>query len=220
MATTKVKLPEFLEENPHTWLEVCKSVFEANKVTKDLDRYHHIVAALPAAVTSRLLDVFTAEPAEDGTDPRYRLLTERLLSLYGLNEYEAFQRFTSFSKLQPGQKPSALYADMMALLPWDVKPSGCPWWFRNSFLSKLPEHVRRHCKIVKFETLHQLALHADTVVEMQGSSSLPLHAVLEEYPPSLSAPVVGEGVETVYATYTHSDRQLCKATSVKLNLGK
>ena len=62
MATTKIKLPEFLEENPAAWLKVCALVFEANKVVKEVDRYHHLVAVLPASVTSRLLDVLCLEP--------------------------------------------------------------------------------------------------------------------------------------------------------------
>ena len=58
MSTDKlsVKLPEFIESSPQTWWLTCMSVFEAKKVTKELERYHHLIAALPSSVTVKLLD--------------------------------------------------------------------------------------------------------------------------------------------------------------------
>ena len=175
---SKIKLPEFLEDSPLTWWLQCQSVFETCKVVKSVEQYHHLIGALPASVTSKLLDVMTAEPYEEEdtgkmVDPRYDLLKTALIEQYSPNQLDAYVKFHEVPKLQTGQKPSNLFAVLRAALPADVKPDSSPWWFESAFLIRLPEHTRAVCQSKKFESMAKMASFADTVVAMEWKPSLP-----------------------------------------------
>ena len=175
MSSTTLKLPEFQTTSPATWLLLCESTFVIKKVSKITEKFHHVVAALPASVAILLRDVLTMRPTvgPDGVevDHRWELLQERLKAMYSLNDFEAFQRVADFPNLQPAQKPSQLLAAMTALVPEGVTP--CPWQFKNQYLAKLPQHLRAVCLSKDFTTLMQMALCADAIMDLHGSRSQP-----------------------------------------------
>ena len=52
---SRIKLPAFNYDSLQTWWLTCKSIFSTNKVKNRTEKYNHLVAALPADVTSKLL---------------------------------------------------------------------------------------------------------------------------------------------------------------------
>ena len=140
---SSVKLPEFIEDSPQTWWLTCEAVFETEKVVKDIHRYYHLVAALLAAVTRKLLDVLTYKGEEAD---RLALLKTRLMELFAPSESESYTRMCGVPMLQPGQKPSALYAKLRALLPQNVDADvDSSYLFRMMFLTHLPKNIQSTC---------------------------------------------------------------------------
>ena len=113
-----IKLPEFIDDSPQAWWLTCDAVFEVKKVVKDIDRYNHLIAALPASVTRKLLDVLTFK-GEDAE--KLSLLKTRLMEMYAPSEDDCFNKIMAMPMLQPGQKPTQLFANLRALLPHDVE---------------------------------------------------------------------------------------------------
>ena len=178
MSTDKlsVKLPEFIESSPQTWWLTCMSVFEAKKVTKELERYHHLIAALPSSVTVKLLDVLSYENTEEKEEKGERLefLKTRLMELYAPSEFDSYQRLQQVPTLQPGQKPSALYANMRSLLPHDIGNIDNTFLFRMMYLSKLPANLQSLVQAQGKRPVSQMAAFADTVAMAHGKPSLPV----------------------------------------------
>ena len=217
MSATTLKLPEFQQTSPATWLLLCESTFVIKKVSKISKKFHHVVAALPAAVAILLRDVLTMRPfvgpdvAE--IDNRWELLQERLKAMYSLNDFEAFQRVADFPPLAAAQKPSQLLAAMTALVPEGVTP--CQWQFKNQYLAKLPQHLRAVCMSKDFSTLMQMALAADAIMDLHGARSQPstwsAAAVTPSDPELSNSNFRGEetGFQQVLASFNGGRGQLC-----------
>ena len=136
-----IKLSEFIEASPQAWWLTCESVFESRKVVKPVDHYYHLVAALPSTVTVKLLDVLTFQAEDEGE--KLSFLKSWLMELYAPTESESFDRMSSITVLQPGQKQSALYANLRALLPHNVGDVDNSFFFRMMFLKRLPKRKGR-----------------------------------------------------------------------------
>ena len=115
---SKIKLPAFIYSNPQTWWLTCKSIFSTYKIKGPTEKYNHMVAALPADVTSKLLYIlsFPVEEASDH-DPRLDMLKGALFQCYLPTDYECFRAFMTQKPLQHGQKPSAVGDNLRACLP-------------------------------------------------------------------------------------------------------
>ena len=66
-------------------------------------KFYHAVAVLPQEVAFQILDLICAPPAGDP----YKVLRERLITLYTLNEYQRCEALVSLP-LSGEQKPSHL----------------------------------------------------------------------------------------------------------------
>ena len=121
-----IKLPEYIEASPLTWWLTCESVFESWKVVKPVDRYHHLVAALPSTVTMKLLDVLTFQAEDEGE--KLTFLKTRLMELYAplnsLTGCPAFQLFNQDKSHLPCM-PISMHFFPMTLVMWmTVSSSG------------------------------------------------------------------------------------------------
>ena len=223
----KIKLPEFIDDDPATWFLTCEAIFHTQKVIKDEDKYFHLVAALPSKITHMLKDVLTLQPYTDENgklvDPRFSTLKDRLLALFARDEYESYVQLVNFPSLGLNQKPSTLLSNMLAMVPSGIKIDDV-WQFKCLFLHKLPPLVRQICKTQQFPSLMSLALFADTVLEPSGLSSSPLCAVASGQLNSDSRTVTGPATLSSVSSgefpdqeNTSSDGWCC---AVRSNMGK
>ena len=72
---------------------------------------------LPQEVAAQIFDLIPAPPAWTP----YKVLTDRLITLYSLNDYQRFKALVSLP-LSGDQKPSHLMSRMLALLQDYYKP--------------------------------------------------------------------------------------------------
>ena len=77
--------------------------------------------------------------------------------------------------LQPGQKPSALYANLRALLPHNIEADvDSTYLFRMMFLTRLPKNIQSLVQAQSIKSVSEMATFADSVVLNEGKPFLPV----------------------------------------------
>ena len=98
--------------------------FTVKHVTVFKNKFYPVLAILLQEVASQLLDLIRTPPA---LDP-YKVLKERLITLYSLNDYQRFKVLVSLP-LTRDQKPSHLMNRKLALSPtitsWTSSSGAC-----------------------------------------------------------------------------------------------
>ena len=160
----KIKLPAFLYSSPQTWWLTCASIFSTYRIKGPTEKYIHMVAALSADITSKLLYIlsYPVEEAAD-TDPRLDMLKGALFQRYSPTEGECFYVFATQKPLQPSRKPSAVCDALRACLPSHINVDEHNYFFINMFLSLLPPLTRAQCMATKIAGITELVVFADCV---------------------------------------------------------
>jgi hypothetical protein len=121
-ASGSFRLPEFWAEAPGNWLAMAESQFLLRCVTSNIDKFCHMLMALPKTSYRMISHLVTQSPAEDS----YVQLKATLMSHHELSDY---QRVDMLSRMKPlgGRKPSdfELLAAMLELCPQGQHTS--PW---------------------------------------------------------------------------------------------
>ena len=105
------------------------------------------------------------------------LLKSRLMELFAPSDSEPYHRMCSVPMLQPGQKPSALYANLRALQLHDVEPDvDSTYLFRMMFLTRLPKNIQSLVQAQGKKPISEMAAFANYVVLNEGKPSLPVQA--------------------------------------------
>ena len=112
-----IKLPVFWPDPAEVWFAQAEAQFTIRYVTVSKTKFYQVVAVLPQEVASQILDLICTPPAGNP----YKVLRERLITVYSLNNYQQFEALVSLP-LSRDQKPSHLMNQMLALLPNNYKP--------------------------------------------------------------------------------------------------
>ena len=128
-----VKLPEFWQHDPAPWFQHIEAQFHLRGITVDDTKYYHVVAALDASTTRRVMG-FLRDPPADG---KYNALKAQLLRLFQLSDAERADRLLSLNGLGDS-KPTELMENMLALLG----SGDTAFLFVQLFLRQLPTPVR------------------------------------------------------------------------------
>lgn len=170
---SRVKLPEFIESNPETWLAICDAVFKTHEIDDDDLKYCNLVGRLPSNVNLKISDILEMK---EGTN-RLSALRKRLKALFSLSPHDRYMQLTNFPALGSNQRPSDLLSSLRALLP-DHKEENS-WFFRHTFISKLPPSMRSRCLEEDSLSLATLADMCDRMVD-SGQYTTTVHTVLKE----------------------------------------
>jgi hypothetical protein len=133
-ASGNFRLPEFWAETPANWFAMAEAQFLLRRVTSNIDKFCHVLMALPKTSYRMVTHLVTQTPAEDSYDQ----LKAALMSHHELSDY---QRVDLLSRMEPlgGRKPSELLAAMLELCPRDQH---CSPFFFYFFLQRLPREIR------------------------------------------------------------------------------
>ena len=85
----KAKLPTWSPDNPPLWFQLVDATFAAEGVTTDADRFHQVVASLPAAVVATLSNFIQNPPATD----KYKDFKAAVIESTRLPRAERFRLF-------------------------------------------------------------------------------------------------------------------------------
>ena len=158
-----MKLPTFWPDAAEVWFVQADAQFAIRSISSSKEKFYHAVAVWPQEVASQILDLIGAPPQGEP----YKVLRERLIKLYTLNDYQRFEALVSLP-LPGDQKLSHLMNRMLALLPDDYKPD---FILRGLFLRRLPIDVRSHLLHEKVDNPRALALKADKLYQSRVSPS-------------------------------------------------
>jgi hypothetical protein len=133
-ASGNFRLPEFWAEAPANWFAMAEAQFMLRRVTSGIDKFCHVLMALPKTSYRMISHLVTQTPADD----TYEQLKAALMSHHELSDY---QRVDMLSRMEPlgGRKPSELLAAMLELCPRDQHSSPFFFYF---FLQRLPREIR------------------------------------------------------------------------------
>ena len=168
-----LKLPEFMEEDPETWFQVCESVFKIKGVDDKETRFHHLIARLPSRISIKIKDVLHMTEGA----ARYNALKKRLGALFGLSAHDRYLRLHSMPPLGSNQRPSDLLSNLRNLMPSTAEESD--FWFWHLFISKLSSQMRSRCLEHDDMTVDQLANLMDKLVVKDLSTNF-VHTVQED----------------------------------------
>ena len=79
-----IKLPAFWPDAAKVCFAQADAQFAIKAVTVSKTKFYHMVAVLPQEVPAQILDLIRAPPARTP----YKVLKDRLITLYSLNEYQ------------------------------------------------------------------------------------------------------------------------------------
>jgi hypothetical protein len=133
-ASGSFRLPEFWAEATANWFAMAEAQFLLRPIMSNIDKFCHVLMALPKASYRMISHLVTQAPAED----TYEELKAALMSYHELSDY---QRIDMLSHMEPlgGRKPSELLAAMLELCPQDHHNSPFFFFF---FLQCLPSEIR------------------------------------------------------------------------------
>lgn len=151
-----VKLPAFWPQKPRSWFIPVEAQFRRANITQEQTKFDHVLAVLDPETCDRISDV-----AENPGETPYTTLKERLLSSFSLSPWQSMWQLFDLPEMSEDQRPSTLLAAMKALLPPDEKTDS--FTFKALFIKKLPEELRGPLISSKFETVADMAAHADTL---------------------------------------------------------
>ena len=92
-ANVSIKLPVFWPDLAEVRFAQADTQFAIRSVTVNKTKFYQAVAVLSQEVASQILDLIRSPPAGDP----YRVLRERLFTLYMLNDYQHFEALVSVS---------------------------------------------------------------------------------------------------------------------------
>lgn len=155
IGAVSLKLPPFWTEDPESWFLAVEAQLRNRAITTDSTKFDHVVGVLDGSTMRKVRDIVRAPPAAN----KFQTLKDRLCGSFQLSKAQKVDKLIHM-QATGDQKPSALLADMLALL--DDEPAA--FIFRRLFLDKLPETTRiamhAHCEL----PLDQLAAAADAHV--------------------------------------------------------
>lgn len=125
-----IKLPNFWQHNPRPWFQHIEAQFQLRGITQDVTKYFHVIAALDASTTARVMVLLEAPPVNG----KYDTLKAFLLKLFELSVLEKVDCLLSLNGLG-NNKLSELMERMLG--------SADPLFlFTHIFLQQLPALLR------------------------------------------------------------------------------
>ena len=147
-----IKLPSFWSTQPQLWFVQAEAQFQLRKITEDVTKYYHVVAALDQETSKRIVDVLTNPPA----DKPYDALKERLLATFGLSKRDRACKLLHLQELGD-RKPSELMDEMLSLLG----EHGLCFLAEQLFLEQLPADIQLQLANEDFSKPRAVAAKAD-----------------------------------------------------------
>jgi hypothetical protein len=156
IAAVAVKLPDFWTADPEAWMAHAEAQFRRGRITEQNTMFDHVISKLPQEVIATVRDMTITPPEENA----YTELKERLLSSFKPSKWEQVSKLLHFPDLGD-RRPTALMDAMLATLPTGAS-SNCVL-FQGIFLERMPDYIRTHLSVPKFDTARDMAVMADTL---------------------------------------------------------
>ena len=153
VATVAIKLPPFWPADPLLLFGQAESQFTTRGITREVTKFHHVVASLPPEIAAEVRDVILS------SQPSYGVLRKAVIDRTSDSECRWIHRLLAVEELGD-HKPSHLLRHLQTLL-CDMLSSFDPKLLRELFLQRLPTNVQMILAQAADLTLEKLANMAD-----------------------------------------------------------
>ena len=130
--SVSLKLPPFWPEQPTIRFAQTEAQFVIRKISVELTKFYHVVAALDGTTAQRVSDILEIPPRENP----YHILKKRLTSAFALSDRERTAQILELNDLGD-RKPSALKDHLLGL----VGDRSSEFIVREVFLRSLPDKI-------------------------------------------------------------------------------
>ncbi|GFW85499.1 hypothetical protein TNCV_145441 [Trichonephila clavipes] len=176
VARIALRLPPFWKSNVRLWIAQCDHAFTFSGISSDDTKYSALVANLDAETLSYVSDIVLSPSNSD----KYHTLSQRLITQFSDSETQKIKKL--LTDLQLGdEKPSHLLRKMKELSNGQLQDD----FLQSLWLQRMPPHIQTVLS-ASSEPLDKLAIIADKVSEVVGSSSTICAATIVP-PPSQSS---------------------------------
>lgn len=169
ISSVAFQCPAFWVSNPRAWFLHLESIFALRGIRLQLTKYHHVISALPQAVTEEIIDLLENIPE----DRPYDVLKDAILRRTTASDSERVRKLLTETQLGD-RKPSQLLRQMRSLAGRMADET----ILRELWFGKLPKPIAATLAASKKLPLEDLAEMADAAMEhwqpllSQGLSSL------------------------------------------------
>ncbi len=157
-----LKLPPFIEDDPHTWFSLIEAQFEIRGISNDSMRFYHAIAVLQGEQQKQIKDILKL-PKD--TPDKYEQIKFRLIGSYGLHDLDRAAKVLDWNNMAEDERPSVFIYNMLAMLG-EIQANHP--LFIMSVLNKLPLELAKMLRATsKCDNVVDLAKNADKI--WQGS---------------------------------------------------
>ncbi|KAM7313483.1 uncharacterized protein ISCGN_003345 [Ixodes scapularis] len=160
LSALHLRLPQFWPADPQIWFAQVESQFATARITSQVQRFHHIIAALPPNIAAEIRDLVLTPPA----DSPYDTLKAELIRRTTSSEQRRLQQLLTSEELGD-RKPTQLLRRLQQLLG-EKAPTFDVALLRELFLQRLPTGVRMVLAAASGLNLEDLAKLVDSVMEV------------------------------------------------------
>lgn len=159
--SVSIRIPPFWAERPELWFAQVESQFALHRITSDGAKYNYIVGNLDGNTLQYISDSVINPPAQD----KYDHIKQKITECFAESGQKKITKLLSDVQLGD-QRPSQLLNRQRTLAGATVNEE----FLKSLWLRQLPSNVQA---IVAASTanLNELAKLADTIMEVQASSS-------------------------------------------------
>ena len=188
-AAKKVTLPDFWSASPDLWFIRAEGEFALKAISQETTKFSYLVSALKEEHALRVQDTLRAP----GTEAPYTALKKALLDAFSVSDHQKACALLDL-KTSSTERPTEILDKMVALLPADVSQQNPGWLFRAAFIRLLPPDVAQHLIAVKFESMRDMAVHANQLFDSRARLAYAVAPVDEPLPPPPPPPQAAHAV--------------------------
>ena len=164
----KFFLPKLDEADPELWFEVVDTIFTANGIDDEMNRFSHLLERLNTDHFRNIRDIVNSND-DDVKKSAYSLAKAKLILVLGESEERKLDRLLSVSDIPPRTKPSVI----LQILGDLAGKSQCHDIVKRIWLNKLPKQINVILAGDKETDLEQLAKNADNMFEVLNQTPSP-----------------------------------------------
>lgn len=190
--TPNIHLPEFWSKEPIAWFHRIEAQFQSSNVHVSRAKFNYALAKLPSDSITTIVDLLNQITEQD--EQPYERLKERLLAIFVPSKWARARQLIKHPPLGD-QRPTALMAQMLSLLPPDEQPQTL---FLTLFLDRMPQNIREHLATGTFDTACDMAQYADQLWDARPPDAAAIAALAQEHARNVSPAPRGRSQNRTY----------------------
>lgn len=165
---SRIKLPEFWPDQPQLWFMQVESQFALSGTTREITKYHHVVAQLDHKFILEVQDIISNPP---DSNP-YTILKSELVKRMSVSREHKVRQLLSNEEIGD-RKPSQFLRHLRNLAGTSIPDD----FLRTLWSNRLPHHIQSIIATQHSAPLDSVAELADKICEVHTEPNFNVHSV-------------------------------------------